>query len=286
MIRSVLVCTDGSPCGKTAVRYARYWAERIGLRVTVLFVEDLRLTQGPVITGYYGPVGMAPSPAYPAFYEDLVQSVKQQAERVIAESRQVFEGSQVQVDYQVREGIVRDTILEEARTVDLVCLGRLGEHGEWEDGELGSTVQKVLRRSQRPVLVTPAEFFPMNKLLVAYDASQHANRALRVACGLSSDVGLPMVVVTVAQREEDRPRSETVLDEARRLVAPYEEVTAEFSLLVGEEEETLLVEHVEQTESDLVVMGAYGESRIREWLLGSTTAGVLARSSRPVLLVR
>lgn len=286
MIRSVLVCTDGSPCGKTAVQYARYWAERIGLRVTVLFVEDLRLTQGPLVTGYYGPVGMAPSPAYPAFYEDLVQSVKQQAERVIAEARQVFEGSQVQVDFQVREGIVRDTILEEARTVDLLCLGRHGEHGEWEDGDLGSTVQKVLRRSQRPVLITPTEFRPLNKLLVAYDASRHANRALRVACGLSSDVGLPMMVVTVAQEEGDRPKSEAVLDEARQLVAPYEDVTAEFSLLVGEEEEAVLIDHVEQSECDLIVMGAYGLSRIREWLLGSTTAGVLARSTRPVLLVR
>ena len=121
---------------------------------------------------------------------------------------------------------------------------------------------------------------------MAYDASRHANRALRVACGLSSDVGLPMMVVTVAQEEGDRPKSEAVLDEARQLVAPYEDVTAEFSLLVGEEEEAVLIDHVEQSECDLIVMGAYGESRIREWLLGSTTAGVLAHSTRPVLLVR
>ena len=57
-----------------------------------------------------------------------------------------------------------------------------------------------------------------------------------MACGLASDVGLPMVVVTVAQREEDRPRSETVLDEARRLVAPYEEVAAELASEVTDDE--------------------------------------------------
>ncbi|MBN2583569.1 MAG: universal stress protein [Planctomycetes bacterium] len=286
MIRSMMVCTDGSPCGKVALDYARYWADRMKLCVTVLFVEDLRLTQGPLMTGYYGPVGMAPSAAYPAFYEDLVRSVKQQADRVMAEARDVFKDSSLKVDYQVREGIVRDVILEMARTVDLLCLGRQGEHGEWEDGELGSTVQKVLHRSQRPVLVTPNVFHPLSRLLVAYDASSYANRALRVACDLASSIELPMTVVTVAPDERERQRFEAVLDEARKLAAPYDKVASEFVLLVGEEEETLVTEQADERQCDLIVMGAYGESRIREWLLGSTTAGVLARSALPVLLVR
>jgi nucleotide-binding universal stress UspA family protein len=286
MIRSMLVCTDGSPCGKVALGYARHWAEHMKLHVTVLFVEDMRLTQGPLMTGYYGPVGMAPSTAYPAFYDDLVRSVKQQGERVMGEARDVFRDAPLEVDYEVREGIVRDTILDMARTVDLLCLGRQGEHGEWEGGELGSTVQKVLRGSQRPVLVTPKEFRPLGRLLMAYDGSNHANRALRVACDLASGADLPMIVVTVAADERERPRSESILAEARKLVAPYQGIGAEFLLQVDAEPQNVIHRLADERQCDLIVMGAYGQGRIREWLLGSTTAGVLARSPLPVLLLR
>ena len=285
-MRSVLVCTDGSPYATVALRYVRDWAEKMRLCVKVLFVEDLRLTQGPLLTGYYGPVGMAPSPTYPAFYDDLMRTVKEQGARAIQEARDVFKGLDTQVDYVVREGIVRDCILDEARTVDLLCLGRQGEHGEWESDELGSTVQKVIRRSQRPVLVTPAEFHEITRLLVAYDDSKPANRALRVALDLASDEGLLMVIAAVAPSADGRKAFEAVLDEARQLASAYKDVDAEFVLLEGEEEETLLTDFADNRQCDLIVMGAYGESRIREWLLGSTTTGVLARTRHPVLLVR
>ncbi len=285
-MRSALVCTDGSPFSRTTLRYGRNLAERMSLHVKVLFVEDLRLTQGPLITGYYGPVGMAPSHAYPAFYDDLVRTVKDQGSRAIEEAKSVFEGSPVEVDYAVREGIVHDCILEEAKTVDLVCLGRQGEHSEWEDEEIGTTVQKVARRSQRPVLVTPPEFHPVTKLLVGYDGSEQANRALRVACSLASEEGLDMVVATAAESKHDRDHCRRALKEAQELVSAYEDVESDFELLEGGETEKLLIEFGDEQHCDVLVLGAFGHSRLREWLLGSTTAAVLVRTAHPVLLVR
>jgi len=285
-MRSILVCTDGSPHAGVALRYGRYLAETMHLRVKVLFVEDVRLTQGPLLTGYYGPVGMAPSPSYPAFYDELIRTVKEQGRRAIDDAHEVFAGADVHVEYLVRDGIVRDCILEEARTVDMLCLGRRGEHGQWEDEDIGSTVRKVLHRSERPVLVTPAAFREISRILVAYDASRAANRALRVACGLASDEGLPMVVAVVAADDDQRPRAEAILHEARELASAYQDVDAEFVLLEGEETEVLVTRCADEKACDLIAMGAYGESRIREWLLGSTTTGVLARATQPVLLAR
>ena len=65
--------------------------------------------------------------------------------------------------------------------------------------------------------------------------------------------------------------------------------TAKFEttlLLEGEETEALITQCAEEKACDLIAMGAYGESRIREWLLGSTTSGVLVRATHPVLLAR
>jgi len=285
-MRSILVCTDGSPHAHVALRYGRYLAETMHLRAKVLFVEDVRLTQGPLLTGYYGPVGMAPSPSYPAFYDELIRTVKEQGQRAIDDAHGVFAGADVHVEYLVRDGIVRNCILEEARTVDMLCLGRRVEHGQWEDEDIGSTVRKVLHRAERPVLVTPDAFHEISRILVAYDASCAANRALRVACAFASDEGLPMVVAVVATDGDKRTRAEAVLNEARELASAYQDVETEFVLLEGEETETLLTTCADEKACDLIAMGAYGESRIREWLLGSTTTGVLARAVQPVLLAR
>ena len=285
-MRSILVCTDGSPYARTALQYARYLADAMSLRVKVLFIEDIRHTQGPLMTGYYGPVGMAPSPAYPAFYEDLVKAVQDQGRRAIADARAVFEGAAVEVEYVIGEGIVRDCILAEAQSADLLCLGRRGEHDEWEGDELGNTVSRVLRKSIRPVLVTPKDFKPFSRMLVAYDGSKGANRSLRAALALASDRKLPMLIATVVHKATDRRQSDAVLAQARELAAAWKEVAAECRLVEGDETERTLLELAASESCDLIVMGAYGDSRIREWLLGSTTSGVLARSDRPVLLVR
>jgi nucleotide-binding universal stress UspA family protein len=285
-MRSMLACTDGSPHAKAALQYARSWAERLGLHVKALFVEDLRLTRGPLVTGYYGPVGMAPTAAYPAFYDDLVKAVKEQGRRALDDAHQVFQGCPRPVEYIVREGLVHECILQEAKTVDLLCLGRRGEHGQWGGDDLGTTTQKVLHRMQGPVLTTPEEFHELTKLLVAYDGSKPANLALRTACTLASAARLPMAVVTVAPKGRETAAGEAALAEARQLAAAYEDVPSEFVLLEGDETETLLTKHAAAARCDLIVMGAYGHSRLREWLLGSITSAVLLRSSLPVLLVR
>jgi len=168
----------------------------------------------------------------------------------------------------------------------VLCLGRRGEHGQWGGEDVGSTVQKVLRHSERPVLVTPAEFRPLAGMLMAYDGSKSANLALREACSLASEVGLSMTVIAVTSKGGHRPTYEAALEEARQLVSAYEDVTAEFALVEGDEIEAVIIAQAVAKQRDLIVMGAYGHSRIREWFLSSTTTGVLVRSPLPVLLVR
>lgn len=285
-MRSMLVCTDGSPASHVALEYGRALGESMKMRLKVLFVEDVRLTQGPLVTGYYGPVGMAPSPAYPAFYEDLLKTIREQGRQAIEEARKVLADSGLSVEFLTREGIVRDVILDEANSVDMLCMGRRGEHGEWERDELGSTVQKVIRHSHRPILVTPAAFRPITRLLVAYDGSKGANRALRAGLAVASEENFPIVVVTIVDEPDRRQRFDDALQDARELAGAYADVESTFELVEAEKTEDVLLEKAAEHGCDLICMGAYGESRLREWLVGSTTAVVLAHSELPVLLAR
>ncbi len=285
-MRSILACTDGSPQAEVSLRYAKTWAEQLQMQVKVLAVEDLRITQGPMVTGYYGPVGMAPSPAYPSFYDDLIKAVRAQRDRAVKQAREVFQDSGAEVEYLTREGIVHFAILEEARTVDMICMGRRGEHSEWSDEPLGSTVQRVLRRSERPVLVTAPPLRKLGRILVAYDGSDPANRTLRTVLSLAEDGKMPITVATVAHDDSHREDSERTLAEARELAAAYKNVATDFELLVSHDAPAALLEQADKGDCQLVAMGAYGRSRLREWLLGSITTTLLEHSHLPVLLIR
>lgn len=285
-MRRILACTDGSPQSAVSLRYARQWAEQFRMQVKVLAVEDLRVTQGPMITGYYGPVGMAPSPVYPSFYDDLIKAVRAQRDRAMKDAREIFAGSAAPVEFITREGIVHFAILEEARTADMICLGRRGEHSQWSDDPLGSTVQRVLRRSERPVMVVAGPLRDLGRMLVAYDGSDSANRTLRTVLTLSERASLPLTVVVVAPDDHHRQDAERTLAEARELAAAYDKVTADFRLLINHDVPAALLQEAEAADCRLIAMGAYGHSRLREWLLGSTTTTILERSTLPIFLIR
>ncbi|MFD1104660.1 universal stress protein [Sphingobium olei] len=138
--------------------------------------------------------------------------------------------------------------------------------------------------SARPVLLLPAEGSPVKfeRVVVGWDGSRVAARALADAlpiCHQARSVAL----VTVMQ-DKDLSRDTPVADACRYLErhgieAELVEVPAE-----GRDAGVALQAYREKTEGDLLVMGAFGHSRAREFVLGGATRSVLDHPSCPVLL--
>ena len=78
-------------------------------------------------------------------------------------------------------GVVSRAIVESAGLADVIVIGRSGEHSAWLEGLMGSTTEAVIRRAGQPVIVTATESFGTDKILLAYDGSDHAGSALRMA---------------------------------------------------------------------------------------------------------
>jgi len=274
MIKRVLLATDGSDPALAAERLASWVAYKAEAVLEVLFVRDVRLIRMPELMD----LGAISVPV-PVYHEEIEKVLTARAEAVLERVRRETESAGVRVEGVVRTGVPYQVITEEARTADLAVLGRAGEASGHEATGLGSTVERVVRTSPAPVLVASLEPGQPERLLLAYDGSDPAARALRVAAELAVSLGLPAAVLTVS---DDAVRAEELAAEAAAYLEDHG-ATAEIMTADGDPAERILEA---QGPTDLLVMGAFGKGLIRSLLLGSTAELVLRRAVGPVLVVR
>ncbi|MEI7672552.1 MAG: universal stress protein [Deltaproteobacteria bacterium] len=280
MIQNILIPTDGSDYGKTAIAYGIYIARKLNAQLTGLHVVDIRLIRGPVFTDISGSIGLPP---YQEFLPAIESSLDAKADDILRDFREQCEAAGVHPETKKVTGVIDETIIEEGRKCcDWVLLAQRGEHFHIDGGAiLGSTAQSVVRRSGKPVLVTPEHFHEIKSMAIAYDGSAPAQKALKLAAELSKQAAWPLSVVMVAS---DRTSGDTLAKKAEAALSAFQ-IENSAMILTGKEDKALL-QFIREGTTDLLVMGAYGHNRLRELLVGSTTSAVIRKSTIPVLLMR
>ena len=278
MIKSILMPTDGSRQSRIALEYGLYLAEKFGAQITGLHVVDVRDLEGPLLSDIAGALGFTP---YQNYLPKFRRVLEDRGDLILDEIRSFCEQRSVRHRVKRLSGPVPSIISEEAKKVDLVVIAQRGEHERWSNGLLGSTTESVVRRSPRPVLVTPGTFRELGNVLVAYDGSFESNQALKTTCEIFaySDTRLKSVVVT-----SDAKRCEALTEEIEAFVSPYQ-LDVEIVCLEGEAAKEIL-RYADENGTDLIVMGAFGHSRIHDLILGGTTAYIIRNTTLPVLLNR
>jgi nucleotide-binding universal stress UspA family protein len=261
------------------MEYAFWLAKRLGGHVIAAHVSDVRQFEWPLLADISGSIGAQP---YQAVLPHIQQYQKDKAGVILESVKETARRRGVACATLHKTGTLTETILEEETNADLVVLGQRGEHAEQTGEMMGSSVERIVRRSVKPCLVTPGKFHEISQLLIAHDGSLHSNKSLSAGLDLASALGLPVAIVTVAG--DDSMASSTHLEEAVTL-ARKQGVEFRSQLLKGDAEAEIL-KFAEEQKTDLIVMGAYGHSRIREFILGSTTSHVIRKSKVPVLLTR
>ncbi len=279
MIQNILIPTDGSDYGKTAIAYGIYLARKLDARLTGLHVVDIRLIRGPVFTDISGSVGLPP---YQEFLPAIESGLEAKADAILEDFRRQCETAGIHPEVLKVTGVIDETIIEEGRKCcDWILLAQRGEHFHIDDGAiLGSTAQSVVRRSGKPVLVTPEHFREIESMAIAYDGSAPAHKALKLAAELSKCASWPLTVVIIA----DPSLGEKISKRAEDFLEPFE-IDSAILILPGKEGKEIL-RFVREGAVELLVMGAYGHNRLQELLVGSTTSSVIRKSPIPVLLTR
>jgi len=281
MIRSILVCTDGSAHGENSIRYGIHLARRLRARLSALHVLDSRMLEGPLMANISGWIGAQP------FTDPLNQFraiMQEKGDAIMLAFRAMCDKEGVtDVEGRALWGHPARVILREELQAELVILGQDGEHDEITGEWTGSTVDRVVRHSAKPCLIVPETFSSVERIMIAYDGSPHASRALHEAIELAMDLSVPLVICTVVEAG-DHKRAMDHADTAMRLARAHECAAAH--LIVEGRPAEMLMQKALELHCGMLVAGSHGHSRIREMIIGSSANYLVNHAKLPLLLVR
>lgn len=283
MPKKILIPTDGSDYGNIAIEYGIYIAKRLNAQLAALHVMDIRLLQAPVFTDISGSVGLPP---YQEFLPLLQGSLNERANTILQAFKTKCGEAGLESELKKAVGVIDETIIEEGKNADWILLAQRGEHFHLGEGILGSTAEAVIRKSGKPVIVTPKTFHEIESMALAYDGSGPADHALALAVELSENASWPLTIIIITG---DHSLAARLTHRIEDFLEPYKleehKVDCEIIVLTGKEDREI-IKFIHEGSVELMVMGAYGHNRLRELILGSTTSHVIRKSTIPVLLTR
>lgn len=286
-MKTILLCSDGSAFAEGIYRYGAWFARQFQAQTQVLFVTDIRSQKVASTGNLSGSLGLGASEQ---LLNELVNLEHEKAKLNNQRSRLILKNAEEVLQ---AEGLSDVKLISQTGFLvdcfhdfpsDIVVLGRRGEAAEFASDHLGANVDRIVRSSARPCLVTPRTFAPIERLLLAYDGSPTGQRILNFLIDSAQgfkDVEIHLLAVT--KSESDAKRSQALEKAQQRLQQAGFTVIS--SVRSGDPEQ-VITQYVGQQQIGLLVMGAYGHRRIRHLVIGSTTVQILRSSKIPVLLFR
>lgn len=283
----VIACIDGSKAAIAVCDAAAWSQQQLGAPLELLHV--LEKSDYPTEGNMSGNIGLGTREHLLEELADLDHKrsrlMLEQGRFMLGEARKQVEAAGVaheQVSELQRHDFLVDTLLEFEPDTRLLVMGRQGEAHDNASDAVGSHLENVTRTLQKPILVALDGFKAPERFMLAYDGSATANKALNMVAQSPLLKGIPCHLVMAGKRVE---RQQEQLSNARKMLegAGFEVITAE---LKQEEVRTALLSYVDEQQIGLLVMGAWGHSRIRQFLVGSMTHWMLQNSKVPLLLLR
>lgn len=282
---TLLSCTDGSRYARSVYDHTAWAARRLDAAVHVLHILEPHREVAAMadLSGTIGVDAQAKlTDELVALEESKARVAHTHARAILADAKQHLTAAGVaRVEVEATHGELIDSIERFEAGADLIVVGKRGEHADFAKLHLGGNLQRVIRAAHHPVLVASRAFSPIQRVLLAFDGGPSSRAAAAFAAQSPLLRGLDIHLLFAGSAT---PAMQSSLDEARAQLAPAgREVRAD--IRPGEPEK-VIVETIKREGINLLVMGAYGHSRIREFILGSTTTTMVRTCLLPVLMFR
>lgn len=243
-------------------------------------VTGVALAIDPIVPGFVA----APIPV------ELIEAARDEAIRTAQAAAAGFETlaerSGVSRETRIVEvlmGGAPDSLLANCRLTDLVVVGQ--QDSSAPEAMREELIEAALFEGTAPLLILPyitrGGSIPTGKVMIAWDGSRTAARAVHHALPfLAIAQSITVVMVGTALDQPGEPGADLATYLARHGFPVDVETIPAPATGVSD----ALLNHAADRGFDLLVMGGYGHSRVREFLFGGATRGILANMTVPVLM--
>lgn len=281
----VVACIDASKSSLGVCDYAAWASQRMGEPLTLLHALDEE--KYPAKTDMSGNIGLG---SREQLQEELASLDRERSKLALkhghllldeAEKRVLASGSMESLTKRQRHNDLANSLIELEPESRLFVLGLQGESSTAVGRHIGSQLETVIRSVHRPVFLVPDEFSEPRSAMLAFDGSATAFRSIELLAGTPVFKGMPLHLVLVGSDTEEHRAQ---LKRAEQALAG-QDMDVHLAIRDGDVEEALHA-HQEEHDIDVLIMGAYGHSRIRRFLVGSTTTRMLETARKPLVILR
>ena len=276
----ILCCVDGKNYSQSACDYAVMISNNMKLPLKILNViehsskSDILDLSGNIKLGEKDDI------LEKLTNEESIKSkqiIKEGKDLLLALKEKALITAEQDVILMQAHGDILDNILELQDEISILIIG-IKSH---DKNKIGENVKDIIRELNKPILLVNSEFITPKKILIAYNGSEESKKILTTAVRnpIFKDVTRDIVNINV-----DKLFSEKILDEAKKIYAKSE-IDIKTSVLSGDAKTEILT-YMYENDCDILAMGAFGHSRIKEFIFGSFTSEIIAQSKKPILFYR
>ena len=280
--QKILACIDGSKFSSAICDYAAWIAQGINAPLKLLHTVDHHESKAG--TNMTGNIGLG---SQEHLLEELTQLEQQRSKLLLQQGKLMLESAKErvvnaglsEVTALQRHGTLAESLIELEQSIHVLVLGMEGRQDS--SPHLSSQLENVIRALHRPMLIVNNEFKTPQRIMIAYDGSTGADKAVEMVAESSLYKDLECHLVCVNKNPET---ADKLLKKASDKLQ-----TAGINLITAKlkgKAEVELCTYQEQKQIDLIVMGAFGHTRIHDLFLGSFTVKMLLNTKTPVLLLR
>jgi len=281
----VMACIDDSKLSDAVCDYAVWIAQRVNVPLKLLNTIDHH-PETAEITDLSGNLGVN---SRDQLLEDITDVEHIKSKALIQKGKTILEAAKERVTAQgfsdpvvrLQHGNLIDSLIELEQGIRVLVIGARGKVHEDMPDKIGAKLEEMIRSLHLPILVAYEEFKEPENIMIAYDGSDCANKAVEMVANSPLYRGLTCHLVNVSNKSSAEELLQKAADKLRH-TSDLKIITAS---LHGKAEQALCDYQKEQN-IELTIMGAFSHTRLHDILLGSFTVKMLLNTNNPLLLLR
>jgi nucleotide-binding universal stress UspA family protein len=291
-LRDIVVVLDDSTLSEARLAIAVALAKQHGAHLTGLSALDVLKSRRSVVQRHGAPEADTPHMTQVADWSGLRSGDYLEAEAQAAETAERIEATfkerlrigHVEGDWRMTSGKLSEAAVLQARNADLVIVGQADPEHPSTGGPL---VEDLLMTAGRPMLIIPyvGHFATLGTtILVGWTNSREATRAVNDAIPLLAKAASVTVLSARPSGRKPATHDATGAEITRHLARHGIRAEAAQTVMTRGSASDVLLSYAADVSADLLVVGGYGHSRLRELVLGGVTRDLLHHMTLPVLM--